>query len=203
MYLRLDAGIVAASLVVDRLVGMAGMAAFLPFGLAASFQSGGLPGADPSAAVAPLPLMRKLWQRGLRFARSLAASAMFWIQHPASLGRAFLFTLLHMLMTFLAVRILLDGMGESLSFWWIGGLWSFSYFISLAPVSINGLGLQEVSITYLYSHFGGVSMNAGLVLALFMRMLPMLASLPGVLFLPDILRPIPRSLPPVSGGDGS
>jgi glycosyltransferase 2 family protein len=206
IYLGLDAGISAASLVVDRLIGMAGMATFLPFGLSAFVQAGGA-GSAGSGAVgglitgqvlavgfSPIGLTRKLYQRGLKFLKSLVRSSIYWIKHPASLGLAFVCTLVHMAMTFLVVKILLAGMGEQLSFWWIGGLWSCSYFISLMPVSINGLGLQEVSIAYLYSHFGGVPLHTSLALAALMRLLPMLASLPGVFFLPDILRPLPRSL---------
>jgi glycosyltransferase 2 family protein len=225
IYLRFDAGITAASLLVDRLVGMAGMATFLPFGVAAFLQQSG---AESSSLVthslagglASLPFVQKIWQRtlgqrtlgqrglvqkayqrGQAFLKSLVRSSIFWIKHPSSLAKAFLFTLLHMTMTFLTVEVLLVGMGESLSFWWIGGLWSFSYFISLAPISINGLGLQEVSIAYLYSHFGGVSIHTGLAIAVLMRLLFLLASLPGVLFLPDILRPLPSSLPKGAGSD--
>jgi hypothetical protein len=149
----------------------------------------------------PLPLFRRVWERGLNFLRSLASSSIYWVQHPASLAKAFIFTLAHMTMTFLTVKVLLAGMGESLSFWSIGGLWSFSYFISLAPISINGLGLQEVSIAYLYSHFGGISIHTGLAIAVMMRMLFLVASLPGVIFLPDILRPLPRRAPDDSSVD--
>jgi uncharacterized membrane protein YbhN (UPF0104 family) len=204
IYLRYDAGITAASLLVDRLVGMAGMATFLPFGVAAVLQQGSTEGRSLvthslAGGLTSFPLVQKIWQRGQAFLKSLVRSSLYWIQHPSSLAKAFLFTLLHMTMTFLTVEVLLVGMGESLSFWWIGGLWSFSYFISLAPISINGLGLQEVSIAYLYSHFGGVSMHTGLAIAILMRLLFLIASLPGVLFLPDILRPLPPSLPRGSG----
>ena len=88
-----------------------------------------------------------------------------------------------MLFTYLIVAVLLNGMGQPMPLWQIGGLWSLSYFVSLAPVSINGLGLQEVSIAYLYSHFGGVPMETGLVLAVMMRLVFLVASLPGAYFL--------------------
>lgn len=194
VYLRIDAGVSAASLLVDRLVGMAGMAMMAPIGLYIMLT-------QPAASTAPvwvwmagfLPpgLLRRAWNGTLDFMKKLLRSAAYWLRHPASLALPFLFTLVHMLMTFLMIAILLEGMGESLSFWWIAGLWSLSYFISLAPIAVNGLGLQEVSIAYLYSQFGGVSMNAALALAVLLRLLFLLSSLPGVLFLPDILRPLP------------
>lgn len=191
LYLKLDAAISAASLIVDRLIGMAGMALFLPVGLTAVARLGGT-----ASIMITIPAARDLWNRAAGFGRKLLQNTVYWVRNPVGLGLAFLCTLGHMLFTFLTVWLLLDGMRQPVSFWLIGGLWSLSYFVSLAPFSINGLGLQEVSIAYLYSHFGGVSMQAGLALAVLMRMAFLIASLPGVLFLPDILRrpPAPDAL---------
>lgn len=180
VYMRLEAGVIAASLLVDRLVGMAGMALLLPVGLAMVAGAGAT---DASVGLLALPKVRALWERLLKFLRSLLQSSLFWLKHPASLGWAFLFTLGHMFFTYLIVAVLLSGMGQPMPLWQIGGLWSLSYFVSLAPVSINGLGLQEVSIAYLYSHFGGVPMETGLVLAVMMRLVFLVASLPGAYFL--------------------
>jgi glycosyltransferase 2 family protein len=192
--LRIDSGVTAASLLIDRLIGMAGMALFLPAGLAAGVAQGF--GTIWQAPLMPMctfsismPWLLKIRERMLGFVGKIMSSAVYWWKHPASLGIAFLFTLAHMLFTFLTIALLLSGMRQPLSLLVIGGLWSFSYFISLAPFSINGLGLQEVSIAYLYSHFGGVSMETGLALAVLLRMLFLIASLPGAVFLPDILRP--------------
>ena len=69
----------------------------------------------------------------------------------------------------------------------IGGLWTFVYFFTLVPISINGLGLQEVSIAYIFPTFGGISQQSALTLALLFRTLVMLASLPGAASLPAIL----------------
>jgi glycosyltransferase 2 family protein len=197
VYLHIDAGVSAASLVVDRLVGMAGMASLAPFGLAIVLRPVGTALAPRWSfslltGLARLPGVGWAYRKGEKFARSLLRSSVYWLRHPISLVWALLCTYGHMFFTFLAIWLLLSGMHQSLSFGWIGALWSLNYFITtFVPISINGLGLQEVSIATLYSHFGGVSMEAGLALAIFMRLLPMLASLPGVLFLPDILRPLP------------
>jgi uncharacterized membrane protein YbhN (UPF0104 family) len=205
LYLHIDAGVGAASLVVDRLVGMAGMASWAPFGMAivlragagASIRNGGSAGSPVNLALLPflarIPGASWLYTKVEKFARSLLHSAMYWLRHPWSLGLALLCTYGHMFFTFLSIWVLLQGMHQPLSFWWIGALWSLNYFFTtLLPVSINGLGLQEVAISYLYSHFGGVSMEAGLALAVLSRMLFLLASLPGAAFLPDILRPFPK-----------
>jgi len=187
VYLRMDAGVVAASLVVDRLIGMAGMALLLPAGLGMLLRAGSAPAPAAFSTAAGLPGLKWLWNKLSGFACSTAQSSVYWVKHPAGLGLGFLATFAHMLLTYATVWVLLKGAGQPLSLLTIGGLWSLSYFVSLAPVSINGLGLQEVSIAYLYAHFGGVSMQTGLALAVLLRILFVLASLPGALFLPGIL----------------
>ena len=74
-----------------------------------------------------------------------------------------------------------------MSFWSIGGLWSIVYFVTLLPLSINGLGIQEVTLTFFFTNFGEISLESGLTLALLIRTLMMLASLPGIAFLPMIM----------------
>ena len=67
--------------------------------------------------------------------------------------------------------------------------WSHGWFpiVTLIPISINGFGLQELSVTYLFLHVGGMSAAASLGLAVLIRIIWMLASLPGAVFLPSIL----------------
>lgn len=196
IYLKVDAGVSAASLVIDRLVGMAGMSSLAPFGLAIIFQpAAGVAGARLAVGLVPglkkLPGFHWLYQRVEAFARNLVRSSIYWLRHPTSLLLALLCNYGHMLFVFLMIDALLGGMHQSISLWRIGVLWSLSYFVSLVPISFNGLGLQELSISYLYSHFGGISPEAGLALAVLTRLIFLLASLPGALFLPEILRPLP------------
>jgi hypothetical protein len=55
------------------------------------------------------------------------------------------------------------------------------------PFSINGLGIREVSISYIFTNLGGVSIQSALALALILRTMEMIASVPGAFFLPAIL----------------
>jgi hypothetical protein len=195
-----DTGVSAASLVVDRLVGMAGMSSLAPVGLwivlrpaASGISATEIPAAGLLPALSRLPGVGWATRKLEKVFRSLMSSAVYWLRHPSSLLWSLLATYGHMLFTFLAVALLLDGMHQPLNFWWIAGLWSLNYFITtFIPISINGLGLQELTISQLYTRFGGVSVEAGLVLAVLMRVLPLLASLPGALFLPEILQPAPK-----------
>jgi hypothetical protein len=69
----------------------------------------------------------------------------------------------------------------------VAGLWGFVYFITLLPVSINGLGVQEVSMAFIFSEVGGISLQNGLTVSVLFRTLMMLGSLPGAVFLPGII----------------
>lgn len=189
--LRLDAATCAASLVMDRLVGMAGMATILPIGIV-RFLSLPFPQTLNAAGVGALALPAWAeWVKGKlrKLLQSLKHAVRLWASRPKDLLRAYLFTWGHMLATFASVWFLFNQMGEGISFWLIAGLWSMAYFITLLPVSINGLGVQEVALTFFFVNYGAVSAENALVIALLMRVLPALASLPGALFIGTLLQP--------------
>ena len=205
--MRLESAPVAASLVMDRLIGSLGMATLLPIGLprvlaalaAAAFFGGRrapLAGHPLWAASLVVPAwVRELWRKGLDFVLSLLRTFLVWARRPLGLLGALGWTYCHMAFTFTTLWLLLKGMGQPVSWWLIGGMWVLSYFITLLPISMNGLGVQELSITYLYSHFAGVSPQVAATLAILMRLLPFLVSLPGILFLPGMLRRAPKGEP--------
>jgi uncharacterized membrane protein YbhN (UPF0104 family) len=182
----------AASLVVDRLVGMLGMSMLLPFSFPAISSELSKPASAFLPFLAQTVLPKQGWtQKALSRARAgleqLYTALKLWLSQPRALLVALAFTWVHMICLFTLIQILLAGMGESLSFWLIGGLYSLVYFITLLPFSINGYGLQEFSMTMIFTNLGRAPMGAGLIIALLFRTLMMTASLPGVLSLPDIL----------------
>jgi uncharacterized membrane protein YbhN (UPF0104 family) len=179
-----DQAISVASLIIDRLVGMAGMAMALPFGLPGYIQY--LKNL-PANNMMTLPWLNLLLTRSRKFIQDVRQALALWLRHPRSLLSALAFTWIHMLCTFSMVWLLLDGMGEPLSFWLVMGYWSAAYFVTLLPISINGMGVQELAMTYFYVAIGGVSSSTGLTMALLVRLLQMIASLPGSLFIADIL----------------
>jgi uncharacterized membrane protein YbhN (UPF0104 family) len=185
-----------ASIVIDRLVGMFGMFMVLPIGLAqlASWlQTAPVGGAFAPASIAiglAVPGAPRRWRawiaRGRDVVTRFISSFQLWLRRPAVLATALGFTWVHMLCLFGEIWILLRGMGEATSIALIGGLWSLSYFITLIPVSINGLGLRELSVTYIFSQLGGIPMETSLTLALILRTLDLLVSLPGAILIPTL-----------------
>jgi hypothetical protein len=177
----------------DRLVGLAGMAMVLPLGvqglvvwLGAGRPLGGEVGTTLTGSA--LALRWETLRSGARRAwrRSLELLAL-WRSQPRALLTALGFTWLHMICLFSLIWLLLAGMGQSIGIRMVGGLWSLTYFVTLMPFSINGLGLREVSISYIFTEIGGVSLQSALALALILRTLDMAASLPGALFVSGAL----------------
>lgn len=176
---------VAASLVIDRLVGMATMATFLPFGILRIIKVSASLGNLTAGTFGNLLVNQ--WQQGKAFFSKTWQTLKLWFRKPANLIIAACCSYVHMACTFSMVVLLLTGLAETISWWTAGGLWVLVYFITLVPVSINGLGLQEISLSLIYMSFAGISEANSLVLALMMRVIFIIVSLPGAFFLPDIL----------------
>jgi hypothetical protein len=194
--LKFDAAISTASLVVDRLVGMTGMACWIPLGLpsflAVTRGVGWLLTGQPVAlAATTTSVLGKwvgpFWDRGMRILRKFWVALLIWREQPRGLLKSFGFTWINMLGLFSVLYVLFRGMDQSLPFWLIGGLYSIVYFVTLLPFSINGYGIQEVSMTFIFSAVGGVSLQSGLTVALLFRTIMMIASLPGAIFVPGLI----------------
>ena len=184
----INPALAAASLVADRLVGMAGMFLALPFAipsLVAYLQQNKTSNSLP--LLSAVPFVSNAWNKIKQAFQSVFSNFRYWAKNPLILLRALGFTLIHMLATFLIVKILIEGMGESMPFGQIAGLWSLTYFITLLPISINGLGLQEVTITNLFSAVGGLQPSTSISLAILLRVAWMIGSLPGAFTLSGIL----------------
>jgi uncharacterized protein (TIRG00374 family) len=198
-----------ASIAADRIVGMAGMLLVLPFGLVplartllgahlflqyTHRQAGALPILSAiEGSVSGSDERSTLWARGKGFLKRTFDALKVWLRKPTALAAAFGFTCGHMLCTFLSLSILLSAMGEQVPFYLIGGLWSAAYFVTLIPVSINGYGVQELSLVWLFANVAGVTLTHSLLLALLIRLLQMAASLPGALTLPSVLAAMDRT----------
>jgi uncharacterized membrane protein YbhN (UPF0104 family) len=189
----LDGAVIAASLVADRLVGMFGMVLMLPFGIAAwldwisvnrassmVYQTSGYSAAAGFG-------FKAIWQKIINFIRKTLRTIKLWLEQPAALLHSLFYTGIHMICFFSLLWILFTGLHDPIPYLTIAGLYSFVYLVTLLPVSVNGYGLQELSLSVIFSEVGGVSLQNSLTVALIFRILTMLASLPGALFVPGII----------------
>ena len=179
MQLGYDRAICLASLVADRLIGMAGMGLALPLGLVPVLSLDG--GVSQSVAFSAL------FQKGRDFIRRTLQSLSIWMKKPAALTASLLSTLGNQAFIYLAIYLLLQGIDHHVDYWLVAGMYTLTYFVTLIPISINGLGVQELSMTFLLIQLGGLTSSESATIALLTRILFILASLPGAFFLPSIL----------------
>jgi hypothetical protein len=180
MQMGYDRAVCLASIAADRLIGMLGMIFTLPYGLFMAWTTLGHGAAQSFAFSAFLA-------RAGNFLKRTLQTFSIWFKQPLALFLSLVCTWGHMACTFGAFYILIQGLGSYVSFWMIAGLWSAAYFVTLVPISINGYGVQELSLTFLFSNIAGLSPALSLTIAVLMRVLYMTASLPGAVFLPGIL----------------
>jgi glycosyltransferase 2 family protein len=198
LQLRYDAAVGAASLIADRLIGMAGMAMAVPLSFPVLLNTGwaGLQGSIPDQAAKWQPgfavtvlgkWLSRVWSFGRRAFLRISEALKFWLKQPRALLVSFGYTWINMLCLFGVLSLIVNSQGQAMPFWLIGGLYSLVYFVTLIPISINGYGLQEFSMTLIFSNLGRASISEGLAAALLFRTIMMLVSLPGALYVPDIL----------------
>jgi uncharacterized membrane protein YbhN (UPF0104 family) len=179
MQLGYDRAICVASLIADRLIGLAGMSVALPLGLVSVFSINS--GISQSIAIPAL------FQKGLDFTKRTFESFSIWMKKPFALSASLLATFGNMVFIYFSVYFLLIGIDHYVSYWLVAGLYTLTYFVTLFPISINGLGVQELSMTFLLTQLGGLSPSESATVALLTRLLFIITSLPGAFFLPSIL----------------
>lgn len=169
-----------ASLAADRLVGMAGMTLTLPFGLVPIVKMGAVGSLQSFSLTA-------LWNRGWNFLGRTIRALSIYLKKPGALLLSLACTVGNMLCIFGAIYFLVQGLNEHVSYWMVAGLYSVTYFVTLIPISINGLGVQELSMSFLFSAAGGISLPHSLTLAVLIRAAFLFASLPGAPALPSVM----------------
>jgi hypothetical protein len=188
MQLGYDRAVCLASIAADRLIGMLGMFLTLPLGLIPTLR-------NLSPAASQAWALSGLIGRGLGFARRTIQTFSIWFERPFALLGALACTWGHMLCTFLTMYMLIQALGGNVSLSLIAGLWSVAYFVTLVPISINGYGVQELSLTFLFSTVAGLSGPTSLTVAVLMRTLYVAVSLAGAIYLPGILAAVDRPQP--------
>jgi glycosyltransferase 2 family protein len=164
-----------ASVVADRLFNLAAMFFWLPFTF--SLQGGNLPaesGGTLASGLMQIPFIEKMWSRLVRVFKA----GRVWFISPRCVVVALLLSWLSIGLSFLSFWILTLALNIPVSFWGASAVAVISYFAALIPVSVNGLGLLEGSVTALLVT-QGASYEQGLAAALLVRLVTMAVSLLG------------------------
>lgn len=174
----------AASVIVDRLVGMFGMLFVLPFGIPlikVVIAKGGLSGLVGSTVAGGR--FKSLFQRGVR--RSLDALALWW-NRPSSLVQALISSWLAVASYLVSAWLMTHGLDMGVTFTEVAGVTVLTYFLTMIPLSINGYGLRELVIVGFYTQMGA-TVEQATAFALVTRILFLLVSLPGAAWVGNIL----------------
>ncbi|RME08558.1 MAG: UPF0104 family protein [Anaerolineae bacterium] len=175
-----------ASVVVDRLLNVVAMATLLPFSW---FTLHPLVGLSSGQAGMPLyggvlPALRRRLASGLGKIRGALG---LWGEQKVALFLGIGISWLARLSVFSGVWLLARGLGITVALWQVIGVGAFTYLLSLVPVSINSLGLREVTMTALYVQLGATLEQAS-ALSVVTRAILMLETLPGALWVTRALQ---------------
>jgi uncharacterized membrane protein YbhN (UPF0104 family) len=180
----------AASVVVDRLVGVFGMLFVLPLSaplIHLIFTKGFF-------LAGPLDLGETKFANKIRKGFKATLDALrIWLQRPFTLALSLLASWLSVFSYLCCVLILAKAIGIPVNLMDIAGATALTYFITMIPLSINGYGIRELAIMGFYTHFGA-SAEQATVLALTTRFLFLLVSLPGFLWVGKMMPGVDRDL---------
>jgi len=168
-----NASVAVGSIALDRLSNMAAMACFLPSPLLTFGEA--LPGL----------LSFSLPGRLGRLFPSVGKALQEWASHPAALGWALLAAFPSNLVFMLAAFTVAKQLGMEVSFWQVMAVQTVTYFLSVLPISINGLGVREVTYTTLFAALGA-SLEQASALAVLTRFFILLITLPGALWVASL-----------------
>ena len=113
-------------------------------------------------------------------------AAYVWRNQPRVLILGFALSWAGKLMIYSALWLLAHGLGMEVTLAQVIGVGAITYMLSVLPISVNGFGLREVSMTSLYIQLGA-TLEAASTLVVVTRFILMLETLPGALWLSETL----------------
>jgi uncharacterized membrane protein YbhN (UPF0104 family) len=148
--------VAVASVAADRLFNLAAMFIWLP------------------SALMRMPFVEKTWWRVKR----VFEAGRVWFTSPRTVMVALALSWLSIGASFVSFWIVTLALGISVSFWQAAGVAVLAYFAALLPISVNGLGLLEGSVTALLV-WQGASLEQGVAAAVLIRFVALAVSLLG------------------------
>jgi len=180
-----------ASIFVDRLMNAFAMIAFRPLSIV-TFGPGllnlfGAQWVSPPAAACALPARRLAWtEKAKRAWQPVQESLRLWWNRPLYLVSAFLLSGLSVFVVFIAVLWIARLLGIQVALHQVIGINVITYFLTLIPISFNGYGVREFAMASLYSRLGASTGQAAM-LALITRFFMLVETLPGALWISQLM----------------
>ncbi len=178
-----------ASIVVDRALNVLATLTILPFSWLTFgdklFDLLRSENHTPAAAIA-IPSIRKIGAFFKRVTKKLFMAFTNWARQPGILIGAFGISWLSIFVIYIEVWLLARYLGIPVTLYQVMGVAAIVYLVTLLPISFNGFGVREVIYTTLYVSLGATVEQAA-ALALVSRFFMLLETLPGVLWLSNII----------------
>ena len=195
MHLTSDRAVGLASVILDRLINLSAFITVLPlsvltFGSPATWLTISLQVGSPLPvfvmASDQRPSVEKALSRVKHWLQRGREAFRLWLEQPRFLVLAFCVSWLSIFVVFIAIWLVARGLGIPVALYQVMGITGITYLLTLLPISVNGYGLREVAITTLYLPLGA-SLEQAATLALITRFLSMLETLPGALWLSQVV----------------
>jgi len=176
-------GLNFASIVLDRFVNVVAFLTILPFSISIWLQAVGDKNTQVMMmATLNLSVIKKWFQKSWH---QFITAYKNWAQKPWVVFQAFVVSWFSIFVIFIGLWLLNLGLDIQVKLVQVMGISALSYFITMLPISINGYGLREVSITFFYTLIG-VSPDQAAIFAVLSRFLILFVTLPGAFFLGNL-----------------
>lgn len=137
----------------------------------------------------------RIWEKLAENFRQAVDASRRWLRSPVVLLEAMAVSSASTFIVYVGVWLLAREIGIPISFLEVMAISVTTYLITLLPISINGYGLREVAVTVLYVELGATLEQASL-LAIILRLLRLLETLPGALWISAFLTTSENTQPP-------
>lgn len=114
------------------------------------------------------------------------ATLKIWLKNPLVLIEGFVISWLSILVIFLGIWFIATGIGIQVALYQVMAVSAITYLVTILPISFNGYGLREVTVTALYMQLGA-SLEQASTLAILTRFLRLIETLPGAAWLSTII----------------
>jgi glycosyltransferase 2 family protein len=171
-----------ASVVMDRALNVIAYLSYLPYAL--SIVNPRFDVLNQSLTI--FPLFGKIRSSLLRFKDQLVLAFSVWARQPKTIMYALIISWFSIMVVLAAIWLIARGLGMPVSIFQVMGISVITYLITMLPISINGYGLREVTETSLYISVGA-TLEQSVALVLITRFFMLVETLPGALWLSQIL----------------
>lgn len=175
-----------ASVILDRVVNLIATCTLIPFSISVLRTTGININTDLFAFSGLTVFQGKVWDWIKGVVKKYLDLFKSWTKKPTSLILAFGITWISRFIILGSTWILAKAIGMQLSLWQVVGVNTVSYFITLLPISISGYGLREITTTTLYTMLGA-TLEQATALAVISRIFSTLVTLPGVIWMRQII----------------